>query len=197
MIRFSSAVRPCSQPPHAIDRYPTMIQFSKRRRAASLLSALLMSLCTGHAMGERPVMEGVSMTGVDHLADHLSVQDFWVDGRHGFQAGKGGSSVCCARIPLKWLPTASVEVRWEVANWREGTWRCFRRRVSLDRYAELGELFVHFLPDGSVRAVVSNYAPWSPVYRGPRTPIPQKAPWDRYPSPPVTEDCPDNKYSAP
>lgn len=171
-------------------------------RAHGLRSTILVLLISlwannSHAMGERVVMEGVSMTGVDHLADHLSVQDFWVDGRHGFQAGKGGSVVCCARMPLKWTAATSIEVRWEVANWREGTWRCFRRRVLLDRYAELGALFVHFLPDGSVRAVVSNYAPWSPVYKGPRTPIPQKAPWDHYPMPPATEDCPDNKYSAP
>lgn len=120
-------------------------------RAHGLRSTILVLLISlwannSHAMGERVVMEGVSMTGVDHLADHLSVQDFWVDGRHGFQAGKGGRVVCCARIPLKWTAATSIEVRWEVANWREGTWRCFRRRVSLDPYAELGELFVHFLP---------------------------------------------------
>ncbi len=34
----------------------------------------------------------VGMTGIDHLADHLSVQDYWVNGQPGFQAGKGGSN---------------------------------------------------------------------------------------------------------
>ena len=143
------------------------------------------------------VMEGVSMTGIDHLADQLSVQDFWVDGRSGFQAGKGGSVVCCARIPLKWTPSASVEVRWEVANWRDGTWRCFRRRIPLEPYDELGRLYVHFLPDGGLKAVVSNYAPRANVYPGPRMPIPKKEPWDQYPKLPPTDHCPENEHSQP
>lgn len=166
-------------------------------RPTILVLVISLWASNSHAMGERVVMEGVSMTGVDHLADHLSVQDFWVDGRHGFQAGKGGRVVCCARIPLKWKPAASIEVRWEVANWREGTWRCFRRRVSLERYDQLGRLYVHFLPNGDVRATVSNYAPGSPVYPGPRAPIPGKAPWDHYPMPPVTKHCPENAHRTP
>jgi hypothetical protein len=141
--------------------------------------------------------EGVSMTGIDHLADHLSVQDFWVDGRSGFQAGKGGSVVCCARIPLKWTPSASVEVRWEVANWRDGTWRCFRRSVQLEPYEQLGRLYVHFLPDGGVKAAVSDLAPWSNEYPGPRIPIPQKEPWKVYPKPSPTDHCPENEHSQP
>lgn len=144
------------------------------------------------------VMEGVSMTGIDHLADHLSVQRFSVDGRTGFQAGKGGSVVCCGLIPLKWTPSASVEVRWVVANWRDGTWRCFRRRVPLQPYsAELGDLYVHFLPDGQLEAVVSNYAPWSNVYPRPRIAIPQKEPWKLFPKPLTTDHCPENEYSQP
>ena len=174
-----------------------------RRIWHNLRTWSLVLVCSGlltacEAVSERVVMEGVSMTGIDHLADHLSVQDFWVDGRSGFQAGKGGSVVCCARIPLKWTPSASVEVRWEVANWRDGTWRCFRRRVSLQPYgAELGDLYVHFLPDGQVQVVVSNYAPWSPIYPGPRVPIPKKEPWGKYPKPSPTEHCPENEHGQP
>ena len=148
-------------------------------------------------VGGDNAMEGVSMTGIDHLADHLSVQDFWVDGRSGFQAGKGGRVVCCARIPLKWTSSASVEVRWEVANWRDGTWRCFRRRVPLERYEEVGRLYVHFLPDGGLQAVVSNYVPRSAAYPGPHAPIPMKEPWDNYPKPPSTDHCPENEHSQP
>lgn len=28
----------------------------------------------------------VGMTGIDHLADHLSAQDYWENGQPGFQA---------------------------------------------------------------------------------------------------------------
>ena len=181
-------------------RFPSRLQWPAWRLWRGLLLACLCStlLPACQAVSDEVRTEGVSMTGIDHLADHLSVQDFWVDGRSGFQAGKGGRVVCCARIPLKWTPSASVEVRWEVANWRDGTWRCFRRRVPLQPYsAELGDLFVHFLPDGQVEAVVSNYAPWSKVYPGPRVPIPKKEPWDNYPKPPPTDHCPENEHSQP
>lgn len=157
-------------------------------------SGVLMGCQAG---GNKSEKAGVSMAGVDHLAEHLSVQDYWVDGRAGFQAGRGGRVVCCARIPVKWSATAAVEVHWEVANWRDGTWSCFRRRVPLAPYEELGNLYVHFLPDGDVKAVVSNYVPWSQVYSGPKVPITKKEPWDKYPAPPVTSDCPENEHEKP
>lgn len=169
----------------------------RRWRCRALLTGLGWLLAACQSGPSRPPMAGVSMTGIDHLADHLSVQDFWVDGRSGFQAGKGGRVVCCARIPLVWAPGASVEVRWEVANWREGTWRCFRRRVPLVPYDELGRLYVHFLPDGDVRVVSSNYPPRADAYPGPHVPIPAKAPWDHHPAPPPTEHCPENQHDTP
>lgn len=182
------------------DRRTSMFAWTaRRRRVLHSAMACLLTTCLGacQSVGSGVVMEGVSMTGIDHLADHLSVQQFSVDGHTGFQAGKGGRVVCCALIPLNWTSSASVEVRGEVANWREGTWRCFRRRVKLEPYDQLGRLYVHFLPDGSVKAVASNYAPWSNVYPGPREPIPQKEPWDRYPKPPTTDHCPENEFTEP
>jgi hypothetical protein len=159
-------------------------------RVFAALLALTLTAC--QAVSPKPELTGVGMTGIDHLADHLSVQDYWVDGHAGFQAGKGGSNVCCARVPKVWFPGAQVEVRWEVANWKKGTWRCYRRMVPLDRFDELGHLYVHFMPDGQVRALLSNNAPWGNAYPGPRTPIPKKEPWSVYPRPPVTDDCPEN-----
>jgi len=143
-----------------------------------------------------PKLTGVGMTGVDYLADDLSVQDYWVNGTAGFQAGKGGRHVCWAKVPEIWIPGAKIEVRWEVANGRTGTWRCYRRMVPLERYEELGRLYVHFLPDGSVRAVLSNYVPWAKDYPGPRLPIPKKEPWKRFPPPPLTDHCPENQESG-
>jgi hypothetical protein len=153
----------------------------------------LLTACQAKEPANKPALTGVSMTGIDHLADHLSVQDFWVNGRAGFQAGQGGRTVCCGTVPKRWHPGVQIEVRWEVANWRAGTWHCFRRQVPLDRYDELGRLYVHFMPDGSVRALLSNYAPWGNAYPGPRIHIPDKEPWKVYPRPPITEHCPENE----
>ena len=127
-------------------------------------------------------LTGVSMTGVDHLAEHLSVQDFQVDGHSGFQAGKGGSVVCCADVPLIWHPDLTVRVTWNVTNWRDRTWEEKSVDVRVDRYDEIGDMHVHFLADGSVRVLLSNVAPWGSEYPGPRN-IPQKEPWKKYPWP--------------
>jgi hypothetical protein len=81
---------------------------------------------------------GVSLTGIDHLADHLSVQDFYVDGTPGAQAGTGGSLLCCAKLPRVWRPGLTVEVRWNVTNWRDCTGEDFVKRVPVERYDQLG-----------------------------------------------------------
>jgi hypothetical protein len=161
-----------------------------KTKLPSAVLAIALSAC--QATQPNPALSDVGMTGIDHLADHLSVQDYWVNGRAGFQAGKGGSNVCCAKVPQVWHAGAQIEVKWDVANWKNGTWRCHRRMVSLDRYDEIGHLYVHFMPDGSVRALLSNDAPWGNAYPGPHIPIPKKEPWAVYPRPPVTDVCPEN-----
>jgi len=130
---------------------------------------------------------GVGITGIDHLANHLSVQNFWVNDYNAAQAGKGGSTVCCAIVPRKWQPGTKVHIRWDVTNWRERTSQSYERDVELDRYDEIGQLYVHFLANGQVRAVLSNYAPWGNAYPGPRDPIPPKHPWKEYPWPSETK----------
>jgi Protein of unknown function (DUF3304) len=122
----------------------------------------------------------LAMTGIDHLPDHVSIQNFWVDGHSGAQAGKGGSSVCCVRVPNIWRPGLKVTVRWGILNWRDWTGDEYETVVEVEPYKEIDRFFVHFLPDGSVRAVVSEDGPSSPDYIGPRVPIPPKKPWDVY-----------------
>ncbi|TAK83112.1 MAG: DUF3304 domain-containing protein, partial [Aquabacterium sp.] len=56
----------------------------------------------------------VGITGIDHLADHVSVQNFWVNGYSADQAGKGGSTVCCATVPRKWRQGLTVRIRWGI-----------------------------------------------------------------------------------
>jgi Protein of unknown function (DUF3304) len=125
-------------------------------------------------------MIGLSLTGIDHLADHVSIQEFSVNGHSGAQAGKGGSDVCCVMVPRKWRPGLKATVRWGILNWRDWTGDEYQTVVDVEPYDEMDRFYVHFLPDGTVRAVVSGDGPRSPDYIGPRVPIPQKYPWKKY-----------------
>jgi len=154
------------------------MQGAVRLALLCLIVPLMLSACEPDARDDRV---GVGITGIDHLADHLSVQNFWVDGYNAAQAGKGGSTVCCAMVPTLWRPGLKIHVRWNVTNWKERTSQSYEREVAIDRYEETGQLFVHFFADGSVQALLSNYYPEGSGYPGPRDPIPQKKPWDQHP----------------
>jgi hypothetical protein len=150
----------------------------KNHNVFRFCAGLLLMLCMGIAACQQhdPAEDGVAvgLTGIDHLDDHLSVQEFSVDGTSGAQAGKGGRTVCCVMLPYKWHPDMKVTVRWNVTNWRD-----------CKKYDEPEQLWVHFLANGKVRVVSSMYgaakanAPGSghPV----KDPIPDKHPWDDYP----------------
>lgn len=123
------------------------------------------------------------ISGIDHLPDHVSVQNFWVNGISGQQAGKGGSRVCCVNIPRVWSPGMKVSVRWGVLNWRDDETDLYEVKdasVAPFEPSEVSALYVHFLPDGSVRVVPSREGPTSPMYLGPRVRIPAKELWDVY-----------------
>lgn len=147
-------------------------------------------------------MIGVGITGIDHLADHLSIQNFWVDGYNAAQAGKGGRTVCCASLPAHWRPGLTVQVRWGVTNWRDKTYSMHEATVPVEKYDEVGKLYVHFLKDGSVRVVSSNYGvPVDhPDNKHPvKDPIPPKEPWAKYPitpGAPLFREVPDASKEA-
>ena len=125
----------------------------------------------------------VTLTGIDHLPDHLSVQSFSVDGHRGGAAGRGGRQLCCVNLPARWRPNLRVRVVWGVTNWPKCEADEYVTQVAVERYDEVGRLFVHFLRDGSVRVVSSNYGvPVDhPENKHPVTdPIPDKNPWHRY-----------------
>lgn len=150
-------------------------------RCAALALIALLTSCA--SWGGGPTFP-TTITGIDHLADHLSVQQFYVNGTWASRAGQGGRQVCCVILPKPWRPGLKVRVRWGVLNWRDRKADRYERDVEVERYGSQGGWFlVHFLPDGSVRAVVSLEGPTSPDYPGPRIPIPNKDPWDRYPPP--------------
>ena len=79
------------------------------RRLICLVFLYFLTAC--QAVSSESKLTGVGMTGIDHLAEHLSVQDYQVDGHSGFQAGKGGRVACCAKVPLNWRPGLTVRVR--------------------------------------------------------------------------------------
>lgn len=135
--------------------------------------ALLFGLAGCDVVQPKEDMVPTSLSGIDHLPDHLSVQDFWVNGASGHQAGTGGSIVCCGKLPRKWRPDLTVLVSWGVTNWRDCTWESHERRVPVERYEQVGSLFIHFLSDGSVRAISSNISPGygNKDYPGPHDPI--------------------------
>lgn len=152
-----------------------------------LAAVLAMALAACQA---KPTEEtvGVGLTGLDHLAEHLSIQDFSVNGTHGHQAGRGGSTVCCVRLPAAWRPGLTVRVSWAVTNWKRRVYTEFERDVALEMCSgPTGRLWVHFLGDGSVRAVSCDVGPglWhpNPEYPGPQPladVLSRKQPWEDY-----------------
>jgi hypothetical protein len=161
----------------------------KRRPDYGMGIVLLLALCVSIA-GCQPQASNndgvpVDIIGIDHLADHLSVQEFSVNGRGAFQAGKGGSNVCCATLPYQWRPGLTVTVRWNVTNWRDCKGEEHKAIVPVEKYDEVGNLWVHFLADGRVRVVSSNYGAAAANVPGSlhpvKDPIPAKYPWKVYP----------------
>ncbi|MDG2519232.1 DUF3304 domain-containing protein [Lysobacter soli] len=152
-----------------------------RRIALRYVATLPVLLAASLMAGCEEQTAGVAITGIDHLPKHLSVQQFYVDGYSAFQAGTGASTVCCAVLPKRWRPDLTVEIRWNVTNWRDCEGHEYVRRVPVEPYEEPDRLWVHFMADGSVRAVSSGVGPGNPAYPGPHEPIPSKNPWDIYP----------------
>ena len=101
------------------------------RVSRSLILCLVLGPLT--ACNAKDETIGVTMTGIDHLAEHLSIQNFWVNGAAGQQAGQGGSTVCCATIPVASGRQDTVKVRWAVTNWKRRVYGYYEREVPLER----------------------------------------------------------------
>lgn len=124
----------------------------------------------------------VSLTGVHHLGDKFNISGFYVDGYDGGNVGRGGgggSNVCCVKLPAKWRPDLSVEVRWGINDWSHEN-RAeieannydsvdgfgYIARVPVEKYDTAAHVWVHFFADGRVRVVSS-----VPGSGGPKHPI--------------------------
>jgi len=166
-------------------------------RPIALWTCVLTMCCVVLAGCQKPPpenrMEGVTMVGIDHLPDHLSVQDYTLNGADGFQAGDGARVVCCATLPLHWYPGLTARVTWSVDNWRDCTGEVHETSAPVTRYDHLGRVYVHFLADGSVRIVSTDLGILDPRYPGTHDAIPQKEPWKVWPP---RQHCPQD-YTDP
>lgn len=135
--------------------------------------------------GDEGYSIATTITGIDHLPEHLGVQYFSIDGQTGGAAGKGGSFMCCMQLPERWHPDMTVRIDWGVTNFRDCKADEYVTHVPVERYEEVGSLYVHFFADGSVRVVSSNEGPAGashPESLYPiKIPIPNKEPWSLYP----------------
>ncbi|WP_396270589.1 DUF3304 domain-containing protein [Ideonella sp.] len=169
--------------PHAAFKLPSALLVCLWFGAFSVMAPSRAGAQVSRSQASQNSNLALPISGIDHLPDHVSVQNFWVNGVSGQQAGKGGSRVCCVNLPRVWSPGMKVSVRWGGLNWRDGETDLYEvKDVPVDPFepTEISALYVHFLPDGSVRAVPSREVPSSPMYSGPRVRIPAKEPWDVY-----------------
>ena len=146
--------------------------------------------CQTHPVkNSEPDGVAAGVTGVDYLADHLSVQRFNVNGVVGGRAGKGGSTSCCATLPREWQPGMTVTVKWNVTNWRDCQGNEYEAEVPVEKYDEPGRLWINFLPHEQIQVVSSDIGPRNPDYLGPKRAIPKKYPWKKYPP---RQHCPNS-----
>lgn len=88
--------------------------------------------------------------------------------------GAGSATVCCTSIPRVWYPDMKVKVRW---NMPVGIKDVFKEKfVFVERYEELGDIYMNFLPNDEARVIVSRDGPLAPDYPIPHFGKPKDAP---------------------
>lgn len=132
---------------------------------------------------------GVNVVPTHHLGKDYSVEDVYVNGQWSGDAGRGGGGgyVCCVMLPEVWRPGLVAKIKWRVLDWRQentdetkvGVLKSivedgnYAATAPVEYYAEPGDLYVHFFPQGKVRVVASLYSP-----SGREHPI-SKKPWEQ------------------
>jgi len=110
----------------------------------------------------------VTLSAIQHLGRDYRIDSFYVDKYAGGsirEGGEGGGIICCISLPKKWSPGLKAEVRWEVHHIKqtdnstapetaevEGI---YRAQVPVEAYIKPDRFWVHFLPEGRVRIIVS------------------------------------------
>lgn len=127
-------------------------------------TAILFGLgaCTlGSADAEKSATEAETFTARIGIVNHTSryIYSATVDGNGGghseaFNAGIG--NMCCATLPLKWVPGLKVSVTWDMPVGRKHEYKT--EVVDVEHYDLPGTLYLHFFPDDEVRVVVTKWA---------------------------------------
>jgi hypothetical protein len=156
-----------------------MKNFAVRNFTILLLGMIMSTGCATIRKSIKGESYGTTITGVQHLGKDFSIREFYVDGYSGGGVGRGGgggSYSCCVMMSEKWRKDLTVVVKWSVSNWKNADFDAIAREdyssiktdgnyiatVPIEEYGESGSLYVHFFPEGKVRAVVSMYG----VFRG-------------------------------
>ncbi len=110
----------------------------------------------------------VNVVPVHYFPPEHRVDEFYINSfayGHSSFDGFSNGGVCCVWIPARWRPGLMVDVSWAESDWtlspigdKEHFDRekirdvgIYRANVPVERYAEPGELFVHFFDGGKVR----------------------------------------------
>lgn len=143
---------------------------------------LLLTACTTSAGSSRTPDrdEGdrwvpTTIVGFHHLGNKFSIPEFYLNDGWAGNLGRdkgGGGHLCCVKLPIKWKPHLTAEVRWRVIEWsnEQGnrfaykSEKAYVAKVPIEKYDDLGDLYIHFFPSGRVRIIPSMYSPLSPFH---------------------------------
>ena len=111
---------------------------------------------------------GVSIAGVNH--SHRSIMWFSLNSGVGGYTPKrwpwSGTS-CCVLLPEVWTPSLQVRVDWETGDAPQQS-----KTVPIERYEDIGSVYVHFFDNDEVKVVIANVGPTHPNHPIPWIPEP-------------------------
>ncbi|TWI13378.1 DUF3304 domain-containing protein [Aerolutibacter ruishenii] len=139
-------------------------------RACLVLLSLMMVPALA-ACGEDPNARfGTSVTTMDHDPSDTFVRNVFVDDSWAGEGGRGGKTVCCISLPVRWHQGLQSKVRWERCEPYGKNCQWHEKMVSIHRYDEVGMAWLHIVSDDEVLIIPSMLGPGHPDYPGPDLP---------------------------
>ena len=118
-------------------------------------------------------LTGGALIGVNYTGE--GIQRFSVDESGGGSIGRYSISgdYCCTMYPKVWTPGLKVTVEWErtdcerqrhlctleTARQDKTPYKIITKTIPIEKYSELGEVYVVFLPKDEVRVYISRVGP--------------------------------------